>query len=412
MSGRTIIHLRSETKPLEHRSALTPSTAKALVEAGYTVHVERSPVRIFSDGEFEAVGCVLVDEHSWPNTPSSHIILGLKELEEKSFPLRHTHVQFAHCYKGQAGWEQVLSRFTRGGGTLLDLEFLQDEKGRRVAAFGYHAGFAGAALAIKAWGHQLANKETGLPAVTPYENEELCLEDVKEALQAGMKQSSGRQPRALVIGALGRCGRGAVELCRKVGLHEENILQWDMAETAKGGPFDEIIESDMFINCIYLSEPIAPFVDLDSLNAAGQRRKLSVVCDVSCDTTNPHNPIPIYSVNTTFDNPTVPVHGLDTSPDPPLSVISIDHLPTLLPREASEAFSQALLPSLLQLSHRAEARVWSEAEELFRKKSLSLPETLRRREANGGEDAGAHDETDMIFDAPVVHGVAQSAMAS
>lgn len=36
------------------------------------------------------------------------------------------HVQFAHCYKGQGGWDTVLGRFPRGGGTLLDLEFLED----------------------------------------------------------------------------------------------------------------------------------------------------------------------------------------------------------------------------------------------------------------------------------------------
>ena len=60
-------------------------------------------------------------------------------------PLKHVHIQFAHCYKNQGGWETVLARFPRGGGTLLDLEFLVDDKGRRVAAFGYHAGFAGAA---------------------------------------------------------------------------------------------------------------------------------------------------------------------------------------------------------------------------------------------------------------------------
>jgi len=48
-------------------------------------------------------------------------------------PLKHTHVQFAHCYKQQGGWEKVLGRFARGKGTLLDLEFLTDDKGRRVA---------------------------------------------------------------------------------------------------------------------------------------------------------------------------------------------------------------------------------------------------------------------------------------
>ena len=49
----------------------------------------------------------------------------------------------------------TLRSFPRGGGTLLDLEFLQDDMGRRVAAFGYHAGFAGAALALENWAWQL-----------------------------------------------------------------------------------------------------------------------------------------------------------------------------------------------------------------------------------------------------------------
>src|SRR5271163_1577392 len=48
-------------------------------------------------------------------------------------PLKHVHVQFAHCYKQQRGWEKVLARFSRGNGVLLDLEFLTDSSGRRVA---------------------------------------------------------------------------------------------------------------------------------------------------------------------------------------------------------------------------------------------------------------------------------------
>jgi len=159
-----------------------------------------------------------------------------------------------------------------------------------------------------------------------------------------------------------------VDLCVKAGISDENILKWDMAETAKGGPFAEIIESDIFVNCIYLSHPIPPFVDSVSLGSPS--RKLSVVVDVSCDTTNPHNPVPIYNVNTTFEKPTVPV---EVSGPPPLLVVSIDHLPTLLPREASEAFSGDLLPSLLLLKDRKAARVWMDAEKLFDEKVASLP---------------------------------------
>jgi saccharopine dehydrogenase (NAD+, L-lysine-forming) len=58
---------------------------------------------------------------------------------------------------------------------------------------------------------------------------------------------------------------------------------------------------------------------------------------------------------------------------PKLSVISIDHLPTLLPRESSEAFSADLLPSLLQLKDRQTARVWKEAKDLFDEKVAILP---------------------------------------
>jgi saccharopine dehydrogenase (NAD+, L-lysine forming) len=76
-------------------------------------------------------------------------------------------------------------------------------------------------------------------------------------------------------------------------------------ETAKGGPFQEILDVDIFVNCIYLTARIPPFLTEEQINSVGNARRLSVVVDVSCDTTNPNNPIPIYSVNTTFFKPTV-----------------------------------------------------------------------------------------------------------
>jgi len=82
------------------------------------------------------------------------------------------------------------------------------------------------------------------------------------------------------------------------------------------------------------------------------------------------DPIPIYDINTTFAKPTVAV---DVKTGPPLSVISIDHLPSLLPREASEAFSSALLPSLMTLKDRKSTPVWQQAEKLFHEKVATLP---------------------------------------
>ncbi len=211
-----------------------------------------------------------------------------------------------------------------------------------------------------------------MPGVSSYANQDLLLDDVKSRMAEGEKKA-GKKPRVLVIGALGRCGRGVVDLCKQAGVPDENILKWDLPETsARPGPYPEIVESDIFVNCIYLSDEIPPFVNKESLSSPG--RKLSVICDVSCDTTNPHNPIPVYTENSTFDKPTLPVK---VERDPLLCVISIDHLPSLLPREASEAFSQALLPSLIQLKDRKSASVWTQAENLFSDKVMTLPGTMR-----------------------------------
>lgn len=351
--------LRCEKKPFERRSALTPTTAKKLIDAGFDITVERDEQRIFDDNEFASVGCKLVDNNTWPTAPADIPIIGLKELPESDEPLPHTHIQFAHCFKTQGGWSKVLSRFHRGGGTLYDLEFLNDLTGRRVAAFGYHAGFAGAAAGALALASQRKGNKLG--QLVPYANEDAMISSVKEVLGG-----SGKGVRALVIGALGRCGRGAVDFFRKIGLEEDDILKWDMAETAKGGPFQELMDVDIFVNCIYLSSSIPPFLTKEQLQVAGKQRRLAVVVDVSCDTTNPFNPIPIYNINTTFSEPTVPV---DLGPDlPMLTTISIDHLPTLLPREASEQFSSDLLPSLLEFPQRDTAPVWTNAEKLFKEK--------------------------------------------
>lgn len=198
----------------------------------------------------------------------------------------------------------------------MDLEFLVDDAGRRVSAFGYEAGFAGAALALRIWAWQVTSTEP-FPAVDDfYPSREALIDDVKRSLEAG-KAKSGRLPRVIVIGALGRCGRGAVDAVTRAGVPEGNILKWDMAETDKGGPFQEITESDIFVNCkppsllpnqlchvlfsylshigIYLSSKIPPFVTIDSLKTPG--RNLSVVCDVSADTTNPYDPLSVATID-------------------------------------------------------------------------------------------------------------------
>ena len=83
----------------------------------------------------------------------------------------------------------------------------------RVAAFGFHAGYAGAALALLDWAWQLehGNKEA-LPGKSHYQHKiDLDLE-VKKQVSKGVQKNKGKPPRVLVIGSLGRCGTGVSRL--------------------------------------------------------------------------------------------------------------------------------------------------------------------------------------------------------
>ncbi len=328
------IWVRAEQREMEQRVGLTPQGAKALLDAGHQVTVEDSPARAIPTAGYVKAGCVIAPAHSWPDAPSDAIIFGLKELDADGPDLTHRHIMFGHAYKGQADGPALLRRFRRGGGTLLDLEYLLDETGRRIAAFGYWAGFAGAAIGMKAWIAQTSG--TSLGAIGVYPGKTALLDELRKDLAA---LPDAPAPAALVIGALGRVGSGACDLCTALGL---SVTRWDKAETASGGPFPEILDHEIFVNCILASPSVPVFVPAE---AVAKARRLSVIADVSCDPSSSYNPIPIYHRSTTFADPLVRV----TDSPVPLDVMAIDNLPSMLPVESSEDYADQLLPYLKDL---------------------------------------------------------------
>jgi len=356
MQAKPTLWLRAELKPKEARTAVTPSVAKALMAAGYNLVVESSSQRALADQLYADIGCTIVKEHSWQQAPDDAIIIGLKELSTELGPFRHRHVHFAHVYKNQSGWREFLKQFNAGTGTLYDLEYLVDSDGRRVAAFGYWAGYVGAAIGLLQWAAQ--KNQTQLASLTPWNSRE----QLQEEVQAGII-ATGSKPDVMVIGAKGRSGGGAVELCDACGI---NTTLWDQPETSKGGPFDEILQHHLMINCVFLNKPVAPFTSLAHLQTP--ERVLSVICDVSCDPFSDANPLPIYTDCTSIDEPSVRIIDETADESQPLDLISIDHLPSLLPIESSEEFANALLPYLLAIDE-LDKGVWQRAEAVFNKRS-------------------------------------------
>lgn len=331
--------MRHETRTTERRAPLTPREAEQVVAAGHRLTVERSPQRVFADEEYAAAGAELADALSWTEAPDEAIVLGLKELPDEPAELRHTHVFFGHAYKGQTGAAELLERFRRGGGTLLDIEYLT-KGGRRVVAFGYWAGYVGAALAM------LHARGALSAPLEPMERSEL------DALLSG---TSGEE-RCLVTGALGRSGTGAHDAIAVAGV---TATGWDLAETQQLDR-EALVAHDVLVNCVMVSEPTPPFVTDEDL--ARPDRRLRVLSDVTADFTSDLNLLPVNREETTWAAPVRRL--LDAAGDAPaVDVIAIDNLPSLLPREASTTFAADLLPSLLELPDRTEP--WQAAQGWF-----------------------------------------------
>jgi saccharopine dehydrogenase (NAD+, L-lysine-forming) len=349
----THLWVRAEQRPNEERVGLTPEGAAALVKAGIRVTVETSSVRAIGIEGYAKAGCEIAAENLWPKAPADAIIFGLKELPEDGTPLTHRHIMFGHAFKGQPAGQVLLKRFKAGGGTLYDLEYLVDETGRRVAAFGYWAGYAGAAVSLKCWAAQQRGGIAG--PVKKAGSKEALLAELNADL-AGL----GR-PRAIIIGALGRVGTGAADLCSAMGVA---VTKWDMAETASGGPFPEVLEHEIFLNCI-LARPGCP-VFVPSAAKTDAARKLTVIGDIACDPTSEFSPIKVYDRATDWDAP-----ALRVAERPVLDVTAIDNLPSLMPVESSIDYAAQLLPSLLTLSD-LNAGVWARAKADFDKHTSGL----------------------------------------
>lgn len=357
--------LRAEVKDGEGRVALTPENARHLiVDKGHSVSVERSATRCFPDADYQEAGATLVDgpwnkPEDEGGAPASAIVLGLKELDTtpQTYLLSHRHIYFAHCYKNQDGWADLLGRYAAGKGSIDDLEFLVDDSGRRVAAFGKPAGLVGAALALLEYCDRRNGQQRFLSNdLKPWCSQESMVADIKAALA-----SLESPPVVWIIGALGRVGSGAIETCRQAGIPEENLLLWDMKETASGGPFDaQLQQADILINCVYLTQKIPSFVDEEAIARAGETRRLLVVSDVSCDYTSRNHPLPFFSQGTDIHKPV-----WRSAHANPISVIAIDHLPSLLPRESSIAYSNDLFPTLATIGDSPLPSVWRRSSETF-----------------------------------------------
>ncbi len=325
--------LRAESKENEFRRALTPQDCKKMLEHGHSITVEDWQDSIIPTQDYQAAGCSIAPAGSWVDAPSDTIIVGLKALPHDISTFNHTHIYFSHSYKEQDGWKELLGKFKAGGGKIIDLEYMVDERGRRVAAFGYWAGYVGASLGAL---FDYTDKEQVDQAVSEL-NRHQNFNRKEELIKFIEKFKPEQKRKAIIIGSLGRSGRGATEALTALGYQ---LTKWDIEETKKGGPFTEILDHHLFVNCVLAMHPMPPFITHDLLK---ENRVLNSISDVSCDPDSDCNMVPLYKVATTLEQP----FHLIPSASGEIKLIAIDNLPSILPYESSTDFSTQLHPYLV-----------------------------------------------------------------
>lgn len=414
---RAVVGIRREDKnEWERRVPLTPSAVAELVRLhDVDVVVQPSSNRCFPDADYVAAGATLSEDLG-----NTDIVFAVKEIPVSLFEPGGRYVFFSHTIKGQSYNMPMLRRLMELGCTLVDYETITRDDGRRLVFFGRHAGLAGMIDTLWALGQRLRwmGHET-LFAQVEAAHRYPSLADAERALAAlGTSLADTPLPSSLAPFICGVTGYGNVsqgaqhildlfpveeippdDLPRLVAdrrpprdrifktvFGEEDLVEprvvgesfvledyYERPERYRSVFYRHARSLSVLVNGVFWTDRYPRLLsqaDLRDLFADDPPRLLAVG-DVSCDidgslactvkATEPDEPVYMYD----------PATGTarDGWEGDGLLVMAVDNLPCELPREASETFSEALLPFVPALA-RLDTTVELDA--------LDLPDPVKR----------------------------------
>lgn len=359
-----------ETKvPNDRRAALTPNTAKELMDKldNIEIVVQKSDIRAIKSDEYEKNNVPIVDDVS-----DCDLLMGVKEVKIENLIPHKTYMFFAHIAKMQEHNKPLLKALMDKKITLIDYEYLTYENERRVVAFGVWAGLVGAYNGVRAWAKRIGEHE--LKAAHEYHDKNEMFDTIKNIRFS--------KPFKIVVTGGGRVASGVEETLKAFGVKEvipeqyltetfdypvftrldpchyvrhKDGLEFDLQHFFKHP--DEYVStfkvytkiSDMYI-AAHFWNPASPrfFTAQDTKNPDF---RIKVVADISCDVDN--GPVGSTIRATTIDkpfydfNPETAQEEEAFSSDKNITVMSVDNLPGELARDSSEDFSSVLVKKVL-----------------------------------------------------------------
>ncbi len=327
--------------------------------------VQSSKIRCFTDDEYARVGVLVAEDLS-----DCDILLGVKEVEISCLIPGKTYFFFSHVGKEQPYNRDLLRALLDKNIRLIDYEYLTNQSGTRLIAFGRWAGIVGAYNALRGWGHRTGNYSLR-PAHECHDRQEM---------DAQLDLVNLISTRILISGG-GRAAQGTMETMHNLGVRvvppEDYLKQefkeavccridpWHYVEHRPGKKFDlnHFFEkpseykstfspyaraTDIYIAAHYWDPDSPRMFEIKDMLVPAFR--IGMIADISCDI---NGSVPINIRATTIADPFYgydPKTGKETNPFrplPPVTMMTVDNLPGELPRDSSSEFASVLVRDIL-----------------------------------------------------------------
>lgn len=356
----------------DSRTPLTPKQCRLLLDTysnQLNLVVQKSPVRCFSDEEYENEQITLVQE-----VDDCDILMGVKEVPTQQLIGFKKYLFFSHTIKEQPHNKKLIQALLAKHVQMIDYECLTYANGKRILGFGHFAGVVGAHNGLLAYG-----KRTGLFDLKPAY---LC-KDFDEIKQAYTKLQL--PAIKIVLTGNGRVSMGAKEVLDILGIKEvspndyltqtypyavytqllsEHLYRHKHTHTYNRNDFhlhpanyECIFEpythvTDLMMNGVYWAADAPVFFTKAQMRQANF--KIRTIADISCDV---EGSIPATLRATHIGDAVMGYNPLTEQEDEPyqshvIDIMAVDNLPNELPRDASEQFGNALIqyviPELLK----------------------------------------------------------------
>lgn len=357
------IGIIKETKtPVDNRVALSPAQV-AMLNEHYPQHeivVQSSDIRAYDDDQYRSLGVKVVN-----HVYDCDLLFGIKEATIDSLIPNKRYIFFGHIAKMQEYNRPLLQAMMERNITFGDYEYMVDDEGKRVCAFGWWAGVVGVYYTLRGYGLRTGAFQLPKPD----------LKFTLEQLIANLKAITLPAIKVMVTGA-GRVSQGAQHVLNALGarlMTEHEYLTTDTVEglsytfadvdrlvkAKNGAEFDfghfiahpHDYESDFMrwaqasdaLICAHFWAPEAPvYLTADELKSV----RIKMIGDVTCDI--------MGSIKSTLRSSTHADPYYDYNPatgqeepafsnDGNITVMAVDTCPNALAMDTSTYFGEMLI---------------------------------------------------------------------